>query len=423
MRANWKLLVENSMDGYHARTTHQRYFEFLIETGVDPNQMRGRRGGVGKALGNGHAVIQSEPAFGRPIARWTPTFGEEKKAELAAIQQKITERFGAEWAYQMTQTSRNLLIFPNLIINDIMAITVRTFFPVAPDYIEINAWALAPKDESPDNRALRLDNFLTFLGPGGFATPDDVEALESCQQGFANREVEWSDMSRGMKRAQPFVDDELQMRAFWRQWHALMRHSQRAAIPLPNAMPSSHLWTRRKASIVATRIVARDVTRATIEDFLYEEAALLDEWRLQEWLDLLTEDATYEVPSTDTPDGEARTTLFIIADNIERIRSRVRQLLGKSAWAENPPSRTRRLISNVRIREREGDTIRVAANFVVYRMRFELVDTYVGRYEYTLVWRDGALKIRHRRAILDLEALRTRQGEHYSVRGTIWERS
>ena len=41
MRANWKLLVENSMDGYHARTTHQRYFEFLIETGVDPSLMRG----------------------------------------------------------------------------------------------------------------------------------------------------------------------------------------------------------------------------------------------------------------------------------------------------------------------------------------------------------------------------------------------
>ena len=87
-------------------------------------------------------------------------------------------------------------------------------------------------------------------------------------------------------------------------------------------------------------------------------------------------------------------------------RSRVGQLLGKSAWAENPPSRTRRLISNVRIRDREGDTIRVTANFAVYRMRFELVDTYIGRYEYTLVLRDGVLKIRHRRAILDLEALR-----------------
>jgi p-cumate 2,3-dioxygenase beta subunit len=152
--------------------------------------------------------------------------------------------------------------------------------------------------------------------------------------------------------------------------------------------------------------LAHGISRESIEDLFYEEAALLDEWRLQEWLDLLTEDATYEVPSTDMPEGDSRTTLFIIADNIERIRSRVHQLLGKSAWAENPPSRTRRLISNVRIREVEGDTIRVTANFVVYRMRFELMDTYVGRYEYTLVRRDGVLKIRQRRAILDLEALR-----------------
>jgi p-cumate 2,3-dioxygenase subunit beta len=74
---------------------------------------------------------------------------------------------------------------------------------------------------------------------------------------------------------------------------------------------------------------------------------------------------------------------------------------------ENPPSRTRRLISNVRILATDGETVRVAANFVVYRMRVEQVDTYVGRYEYTLVrGNDGALRIRRRRAILDLEALR-----------------
>jgi p-cumate 2,3-dioxygenase beta subunit len=150
----------------------------------------------------------------------------------------------------------------------------------------------------------------------------------------------------------------------------------------------------------------QDITRSVIEDFLYAEAALLDEWRLHEWLELLTEDATYEVPSTDTPDGDAKTTLFIIADSAERIRSRVHQLMGKFAWAENPPSRTRRLVSNVRIRDIDGDTIRVTANFAVYRMRLELVDTYIGRYEYTLVLRDGGLKIRQRRAILDLEALR-----------------
>jgi p-cumate 2,3-dioxygenase beta subunit len=148
------------------------------------------------------------------------------------------------------------------------------------------------------------------------------------------------------------------------------------------------------------------ITRQTIEDFLYEEAALLDEWRLDEWLELLTEDATYEVPATDAPDGDPLRTLFLVADDKVRIRSRVGQLLGKSAWAENPPSRTRRMISNVRIRGVEGENISVTANFVIYRMRFEQMDTYVGRYEHTLVSRQGGLKIRARKAILDLEALR-----------------
>ena len=148
------------------------------------------------------------------------------------------------------------------------------------------------------------------------------------------------------------------------------------------------------------------ITRAEVEEFLYEEAALLDAWHLREWLDLLTDDATYEVPSTDAPDGDPRTSLFLVADDHERIRSRVTQLLGKTAWAENPRSRTRRLITNVRILGADGDTIRITANFAVYRMRAEQVDTYVGRYEHTLVRRDGGLRIRHRRAILDLEALR-----------------
>jgi p-cumate 2,3-dioxygenase beta subunit len=155
-----------------------------------------------------------------------------------------------------------------------------------------------------------------------------------------------------------------------------------------------------------TNTLQSTVSRQEIEDFLYEEAALLDEWRLEEWLALLTEDASYYVPSTDIPDGDHKATLFLIADDAMRIRSRVKQLLGRFAHAETPRSRTRRMVGNVRVRKVEGDTIEVTANFVVYRMRQELVDTYVGRYEYVLVRRDGALKIRERRAILDLESLR-----------------
>jgi p-cumate 2,3-dioxygenase beta subunit len=147
-------------------------------------------------------------------------------------------------------------------------------------------------------------------------------------------------------------------------------------------------------------------TRQQVEDLLYREAALLDEWRLEDWLEMLTEDAIYQIPPTDVPEGDARNTLFIIADDAVRIRSRVKQLLGKSAWAENPHSRTRRLITNVRILGADGDDILVTANFAIYRMRYESVDTYVGHYNYKIAHNGEELKIRERRAILDNEALR-----------------
>src|SRR5260370_9533556 len=143
-----------------------------------------------------------------------------------------------------------------------------------------------------------------------------------------------------------------------------------------------------------------------IEDFLYREATLLDEWRLDEWLEMLTEDAIYQIPSTDAPEGDARNTLYIIADDALRIRSRVKQLLGKSAWAENPHSRTRRLITNVRVPGADANVILATANFAVYRMRYETLDTYVCRYDYKLARFGKELKIRERRAILDNEALR-----------------
>jgi p-cumate 2,3-dioxygenase alpha subunit len=102
-----------------------------------------------------------------------------------------------------------------------MAVTVRTLFPSAPDRVDVTAWQLAPSSELLSLRQRRLDSFLTFLGPGGFATPDDVEALESCQQGYSGGGVEWNDISRGMGR-KPLANDEAQMREFWRRWQQQM---------------------------------------------------------------------------------------------------------------------------------------------------------------------------------------------------------
>jgi p-cumate 2,3-dioxygenase beta subunit len=143
-----------------------------------------------------------------------------------------------------------------------------------------------------------------------------------------------------------------------------------------------------------------------LEDFLYLEANLLDNWQLDEWLEILTDDAVYEIPATDVRDGNPNSTLFIVADDKARIQARVNQLLLHNSWAELPHSRTRRLITNVRVLEVNDRQARVTSNFTVNRFRHGEIDTYIGRYEHVVVWQENTLKIRERRAILDLEVLR-----------------
>jgi p-cumate 2,3-dioxygenase alpha subunit len=217
IRANYKLLAENSYDGYHAAVNHATYLEYLKGTtgGLVPIKLEG----IGRDLGNGHGVVEYKAPWGRPIAQWIPAWGDDGKRRIEAIYEKLVARHGKERADRIALTNRNLHIFPNLVINDIMAITVRTFYPVSVDLMSVNAWALAPVDENEAERKARLHNFLEFLGPGGFATPDDIEALEQCQTGFANmKEVQFNDMSKGMGKRVPSYDDEAQMRAYWTEW-------------------------------------------------------------------------------------------------------------------------------------------------------------------------------------------------------------
>ena len=224
-KANWKLLAENSLDGYHLVPTHRTYVDYIASLGTDDSgdTLANRPPGVSRALGNGHCVAENIARHGRPIAHWHPLFGEEAKEPIAQVRQRLVEKHGEERAHRIANRSRNLLIYPNLLILDFVAITIRYVEPLAPDKMEVTAWHLVPKGEPDAMLATRLDSFLTFLGPGGFATPDDVEALESCQTGFRASEIEWSDISRGMLRSTPQTADELQMRGFWRQWHANMQ--------------------------------------------------------------------------------------------------------------------------------------------------------------------------------------------------------
>ena len=156
---------------------------------------------------------------------------------------------------------------------------------------------------------------------------------------------------------------------------------------------------------VAARTV---VTRAEVEDFLYAEAALLDDWKLNDWEALLADDACYYVPPNDHLESDHRSTLFLVADDRERIRQRVIRINDPNCHAEYPKSRTRRMISNVRILAVEGELVTVSANFVCYRFRrYERIREYVGAYRYVLRRAGDSFKIKERRVLIHAHELGT----------------
>ena len=226
VRANWKLLGENSVDLYHGQPTHKTYFD--IKQAQDPGLTRVTLEGKGIDLGNGHAVMEYIAPWGRPIAQWTPLWDESFKEDMEKVKENLVKRHGKERGDRIANYNRNILIFPNLVINDIMAVTARTYYPTSPGYMEVLGYSLAPKGEGEAARIARNNSFLEFLGPGGFATPDDNEALELAQEGYSNnQEVQWNDISKGMIRGDDaLATDEVQMRSFWRRYNEILTGSK-----------------------------------------------------------------------------------------------------------------------------------------------------------------------------------------------------
>jgi p-cumate 2,3-dioxygenase beta subunit len=147
-------------------------------------------------------------------------------------------------------------------------------------------------------------------------------------------------------------------------------------------------------------------TRAEVEDFLYAEASLLDEWRLSEWFALFAEGAVYQAPTAGAPEDDDPTkSLFYIADDYVRLRERVGRLNKKEAHAEYPRSRVRHMISNVRVTAARADGGDVTCNFVVYRSKNGKVDTYFGHSLYVIDWSGAAWKITSKRVVLDMDTL------------------
>ena len=144
--------------------------------------------------------------------------------------------------------------------------------------------------------------------------------------------------------------------------------------------PQTRTWAE-------TPLPDRAVLQYEVEQFLYAEAALLDARRYRDWLGLMAEDVEYWMPIRRTvtnADLEREFTkpgdVAFFDDDWAYLEMRVKKLEAGSAWSEDPPSRSRHFVSNVRILEAAGDEITLEACFHLYRSRLEAdVDSWIGR--------------------------------------------
>lgn len=148
------------------------------------------------------------------------------------------------------------------------------------------------------------------------------------------------------------------------------------------------------------------VTRTQVEDFLFEEAELLDQWKLREWLALFTKDAQYQVPAAGLPQGASpESSLFYIADDRFRLGQRIERLSKKSGHCEWPRSKTRHFFSNVRLLGQTAESVDISLNFICYRTKDDKTDVYWGQSNYSLVRDSAQFLIKAKRCVLDLDGL------------------
>ncbi|MBI2964313.1 MAG: 3-phenylpropionate/cinnamic acid dioxygenase subunit beta [Deltaproteobacteria bacterium] len=147
-----------------------------------------------------------------------------------------------------------------------------------------------------------------------------------------------------------------------------------------------------------------------IEQFLYAEAALLDDGKFHEWLAILAEDVHYWMPTRYNrtrrerdKDTSGPGEIAFFDEDLASLKARVKRLDTGMAWAEDPPSRTRHLIANVQIAPRsEAGEYDVTSAFFCYRTRLETDENlFVGRREDVLRKTRDGWRVARRRIVLD----------------------
>lgn len=129
-----------------------------------------------------------------------------------------------------------------------------------------------------------------------------------------------------------------------------------------------------------------------IEQFLIKEAALLDQDKLSEWLELYSDNAIYWIPCGGN-DRDPDLHVSIVYDDRIRLGERVSRLQGGLAYGQEPRSKVCRMISNVDIVEKDEKNMVVHSNFVIVELRRSIQTVYAGRNIHHLIKNGDQWKI------------------------------
>jgi phenylpropionate dioxygenase-like ring-hydroxylating dioxygenase large terminal subunit len=222
-RGNWKLQIENSMDGYHPNFVHKNFFAMLKRKGMqNPTaHFGGRSIAVARDFGHGHVMLDY-----RECNRTTPLLSVTPGAKV--YKDAMIARYGAERAAEIISSGgTHLCVFPNLVM---IGVQLRVVRPISPDETEVYLYPTLLKGVAPEVNQFRLRGHEAFFGPAGFGAPDDLEMFERLQMGLKNELDPWLILSRGIERERRepdgtrvgHVTDEVTQRGIFREWKRVM---------------------------------------------------------------------------------------------------------------------------------------------------------------------------------------------------------
>ncbi len=141
------------------------------------------------------------------------------------------------------------------------------------------------------------------------------------------------------------------------------------------------------------------LSRSDAEDLLYAEARLLDERRCDQWLGMLTADTMYWMPANGEGVDPNR-EIALVYDDLAKLRNRVDRLATGVAHAQSPPSKTKRLVSNVQVETAGEDAAIVFSAFILYELRRGKERVFAGRCEYRMRYEDGRWRVAAKKVVL-----------------------